>query len=68
MGCKARVGDVKYICEGESVHKPEMDIKHKTCDIRTWRKYIILDISSAYIDTLVPSLYQCVETRSTKVF
>jgi hypothetical protein len=27
-------------------------------------KYLFLDISSANIDTLVPSLYQCVDTRS----
>jgi hypothetical protein len=27
-----------------------------------------LDISSTNIDTLVPSLYQCVETRSKEVF
>jgi hypothetical protein len=30
--------------------------------------YIFLDISSNNITTLVPSLYQCVETRSIKVF
>jgi hypothetical protein len=29
---------------------------------------IFLDISSTNIDTLVPSLYQCVETRSIEVF
>jgi hypothetical protein len=45
-----------------------MDIKLKTCDIRTWEKHLFLDISSPNIDTLVPSLYQCVETRSTEVF
>jgi hypothetical protein len=43
-----------------------MDIKRKTCDIRTWKKkHLFHDISSTNIDTLVPSLYQCVETRST---
>jgi hypothetical protein len=41
-----------------------MDIKRKTCDIRTWKKHLFLDISSTNIDTLVSSLYQCVETRS----
>jgi hypothetical protein len=24
--------------EGESVNRPQMDIKRKTCDIRTWQK------------------------------
>jgi hypothetical protein len=37
-----------------------MDIKRKTCDI--------IDISSTNIDTLVPSLYKCVEIRSTEIF
>jgi hypothetical protein len=32
------------------------------------KKHLFLDISSTNIDTLVPSLYQCVETRSTEVF
>jgi hypothetical protein len=40
-----------------------MDIKRKTYDIRTCKKHLFLDISSTNIDTLVPSLYQCVETR-----
>jgi hypothetical protein len=30
-------------------------------------KHLFLDISSTNIDTLAPSLYQCVETRSIKV-
>jgi hypothetical protein len=47
--------------------KSQMDMKRKTY-IRTWTKHLFLDISSANIDTLVPSLYQCVETRSIKVF
>jgi hypothetical protein len=38
-----------------------MDIKYKTCDIRTREKHLFLDISSTNIDTLVPSLYHCVE-------
>jgi hypothetical protein len=29
---------------------------------------LFLDISSTSIDTYVPSLYQCVETRSIEVF
>jgi hypothetical protein len=32
------------------------------------KKYLFFDISSRNIDTLVPSLYQCVETRSIEVF
>jgi hypothetical protein len=42
-----------------------MDIKRKTFDIRTWRKLLYLDLSSASIDTLLPSFYQCVETRTS---
>jgi hypothetical protein len=45
-----------------------MDIKRKTYYIRTWRKHLFLDVSSTNIDTLVPSLYQCVEARSIEVF
>jgi hypothetical protein len=54
--------------EGESANRPQMDIKRKICDIRSWEKHLFLDISSINIDTLVPSLYQCVETRSIEVF
>jgi hypothetical protein len=46
----------------------QMDIKHKTCDIRNWKKRLFLDKSSTDIDTLAPSLYHCVETRSIEVF
>jgi hypothetical protein len=45
-----------------------MDLKRKTCDIRTLEKHLFLYISSTNTDTLVPSLYQCVETRSIEVF
>jgi hypothetical protein len=45
-----------------------MDVKRKAYDIRTWKKHLLLDISSTNIDTAVPSLYRCVETRSTEVF
>jgi hypothetical protein len=45
-----------------------MEVKHKTCDIRNWKKRLFLDISSTNIDTLVPSLYQCIETCSIEVF
>jgi hypothetical protein len=45
-----------------------MDIKRKTSDIQTWKKRLFLNISSINIDTLVPSLYQCVETCTREVF
>jgi hypothetical protein len=45
-----------------------MDTKHKTCDIGNWKYHLFLDISSTNIDTLVPLLYQCVETHSMGVF
>jgi hypothetical protein len=54
--------------EGESVNRSQIDIKRKTCDIRSWKKHLFLEISSTNTDTLVPSLYQCAETRSIKVF
>jgi hypothetical protein len=53
--------------KGELVSRSQMDIKRKTCDIRK-REKIFLGISSSNIDTLVPSLYQCVETRSLEVY
>jgi hypothetical protein len=56
---------LKY--EGESVNRSQMDIKHKTCNIRTWKKHLFLTISSANIDTLVPLLHQCFETHSAEV-
>jgi hypothetical protein len=54
--------------ERNSVNKSQMHIKRKTCDIRTWQKHLFLDISSTNIDTLVPSLCLCVETRSIEIF
>jgi hypothetical protein len=54
----------KHEYEGDSVNGSQMDIKRKICDIRTWKKHLLLDISSTNIDTLVPSLYQRVETRN----
>jgi hypothetical protein len=45
-----------------------MDIQRRTCDIRVWKKHLSVDIFFTNIDTLVPSLYQCVETRSLEVF
>jgi hypothetical protein len=47
--------------EGESITRSQMDIKRKSCDIQTWKKkHSFLDMSSTNIDTLVPSLYQCI--------
>jgi hypothetical protein len=47
----------------------QMDVKCKICDIWKWKKkHLFLDISSSNTDIFVPSLYQCVETRSIKVF
>jgi hypothetical protein len=55
--------------EGESVNRIQKDIKRETGDIRTWKeKHLFLDMSSTNTDTLVPSLYLCVENRSIKVF
>jgi hypothetical protein len=59
---------VLYKNEGESVNRSQMGIKRKTCDIRTLKKHLFLNISSTNIDTLVPSLYQCIKTCSTEVF
>jgi hypothetical protein len=58
---------LKDTYEGDSVNRSQMDMKRETCDIRTW-EHLFLDISSTSTDTLVPSLYQCVETRSRDVF
>jgi hypothetical protein len=52
----------------ESVNRSQMDIKHKTRDDRTWKKKLLLDISYTNVDTFAPYRYQCVETRSMKVF
>jgi hypothetical protein len=54
--------------EGESVNRSQMDIKCKTCDIQTWKEHLFLDMSSTNTDTLVPSLYQCIEIRGIEVF
>jgi hypothetical protein len=54
--------------EGKSVNRSQMNIKRKPCDIRNWKKHLLLDISSTNTATLIPSLYQCVETRGTEVF
>jgi hypothetical protein len=56
------------ILRGESVNRPQMDINIKHVIFEPGKKHLILDISFINIDTLVPSLYQCVETRSIEVF
>jgi hypothetical protein len=40
--------------EGNSVNMPHMDIKRKTCDIRTWKKRLFLDVT-----ILHQHLYTC---------
>jgi hypothetical protein len=60
-------GGIPVSYEGESVNRSQMDIRHKTCDIGTWKKHLFLDMSSANIDTLVLLLYQCVETCSIEI-
>jgi hypothetical protein len=53
--------------EGESVNRSQMHIERKTWYSNVEKK-ILLDISSTNIDTLVPSLNQCVETPRIEVF
>jgi hypothetical protein len=48
--------------EEESVNRPQMYVKHMI--VETGKEHLFLDISSTNIDTLVPSLYQCVEISS----
>jgi hypothetical protein len=43
--------DLFLLYDGESVNRSQMDIRRKTCDIRSWRKYLFLDITSTNIDT-----------------
>jgi hypothetical protein len=45
-----------------------MHTKHRTCDNQTWKELFLLQISYTNIETHVPSLYECVETRSIDVF
>jgi hypothetical protein len=51
----------------ESVNRLEMDMICKRRDIWNWKKHLFLNISSTNIDTLVPLLYQSIETRSIEV-
>jgi hypothetical protein len=67
-GVHGAVSPFVHTYEGDSVNRSQMDIKRKTCDIRTWKRHSFLEITSTNIDILVPSLYQRVETRSTEVF
>jgi hypothetical protein len=54
--------------EWESVNRIQMDIIRKTHNIQIWEKHLSLKISFTNIDTLVPLLYQCIESHSTEVF
>jgi hypothetical protein len=55
--------NIRSLYEEESVKMSQMYTKRKTCDAGTWKKnHLFLDVSSTNIHTLVPSLYQCVET------
>jgi hypothetical protein len=58
---------VVLVCryEGESVNRSHLATKRETCDIRTCNKHLLPDISSSNIDTLVPSLYQQLQTRNS---
>jgi hypothetical protein len=57
-----------FLYEGQAVNRPQIDIKHKVCGIRTRKIVYFSTYTSNNIDTSVPSLYQCTENRSTQVF
>jgi hypothetical protein len=38
--------------EGGSINRSQMDIERKTCDIRAWKKYLFLDMSSTNISVV----------------
>jgi hypothetical protein len=63
----AQTGRTTKIYEVEPVNRSQMDIKRKTCDIRTWKKHLFLDISFTNNVILVSSLYQCMETSRIDV-
>jgi hypothetical protein len=65
---KKPLSGVPFIYEGESISRLQMDIKCKTYDIRTGKKHLFFNISITNIDTLVPSLYQCIKTHSIENF
>jgi hypothetical protein len=50
------------------VQKEEFSIICCMCDTAELGAKIFLDLSSSNIDTLVPSLYNCIETRKIEVF
>jgi hypothetical protein len=53
--------------EEESANRTQMDIKRKVWYSNQGKKHLFLDMSSTNIDILVPSLCQCIETRSIEV-
>jgi hypothetical protein len=53
--------------EGESVNRSQMDMKHVIFE-KGEKKNIYFSTFSTDIDTLAPSLYQCVETCSIEDF
>jgi hypothetical protein len=52
--------------EGESVNRSQLAIKHVILELG--KEHLFLNISSTNIDTLVPSLYQCIKTHRIEVF
>jgi hypothetical protein len=55
--------------EGELINRSLVDIKPKSVILEPAKKtHLFLDTSTTSIDTYVPSLYKCVETRSIEVF
>jgi hypothetical protein len=58
------------IIRGGSVSKSQVDIrvKYNILDIGNWKTNFFLDTSSTNTDTLVPSLYNCLEIWSLEVF
>jgi hypothetical protein len=59
---------LEEIYEGESVNRSQIDIKCNNTWYSNLEKHLFLDVSPTNIDTLVPSLYDCVETRSIEVY
>jgi hypothetical protein len=54
--------------EEESVKRSQIDMKLKTCDIRTWEKHLFLDTCSTNTDIFVPPPYEYFETRNIEIF
>jgi hypothetical protein len=55
-------------CMRESQQIGQNEYKAQNMIYSNLQKHLFLDISFTYVDTLVPSIYQCVETRSREVF